>query len=683
MVFGPNMGFATQALGLSDAGATALPFYIIMHGALALVPAWVLQKVILVSIFFLMGVGAHRLSPVREWPALYCGFLYMVNPFTYTRLVMGHWLILGAYAVMPFAIKSFVSLLNKPGKETACRAALLTFIVGIFSVQSIILLALIYSLLSTVVIFRTRDNPRHLFETAVAALLALAVWIGLNLSWLIPQVFLGSSSQTTIIGTEHIKIFAPHATSSLGIPFDVATLWGFWRPGIISTHDLFPKFWWIFPTILMFFGTIGLLTNIRVRDRGWIFGVFGTLFVVAFPLALGAGSPVTEPLFRWLFETIPYFYSMRDSHKFVAILALCYAYLGAGGIAFLFTTIHQRVPLRRRVRTAAQVILVSIAATSIILAVWPIFGTSGQIRPLDFPDDWYEAEELLKQDPEDFSILVLPWHLYMDYSWIESGQRRVGNPAPKFFSKPVISGDNAELPGLYSDSNRKLSEYIQFLLERSGEINNFGELIAPFGAKYVILFKEVDYESTYEFLLEQTDIQLVRDTPSLFLYRNTHSTSHIYSADGTVYVSNMETFLELSKTQDVMENVYIIGAGTSSPPVVAGEILKAPRTSYIRYDVSGTGARWTIFNPGPTVTRNHWQYNGQETLDYNLGISPVFASSISGGEIVQARFYRNILIPYVISAAVLLAAIAVIVPAGWRPRKLHQKLLGASDRRFD
>jgi len=79
------------------------------------------------------------------------------------------------------------------------------------------------------------------------------------------------------------------------------------------------------------------------------------------------------------------------------------------------------------------------------------FGFSGALVSQDYPADYYEINSYISSDTGDFNTLALPWHMYMDYSWNKNQDKRLANVAPTFFTKPVISGDNMEVGGIYSN----------------------------------------------------------------------------------------------------------------------------------------------------------------------------------------------------------------------------------------
>lgn len=153
-----------------------------------------------------------------------------------------------------------------------------------------------------------------------------------------------------------------------------------------------------------------------------------------------------------------------------------------------------------------------------LLYACPLFGFHGQLTVTDYPREWYQVNDYLNQDEEDFNVLVLPWHLYMDYAWLPNRDKRLANPAHYFFDKPAICGDNIEAGGIYSQSTNPISEYVEFLLGKGKHVDNLGELLAPINVKYVILVHEVDYQS-YDFLYQQQDLAIELEKENLTFSR--------------------------------------------------------------------------------------------------------------------------------------------------------------------
>ena len=98
--------------------------------------------------------------------------------------------------------------------------------------------------------------------------------------------------------------------------------------------------------------------------------------------------------------------------------------------------------------------------------------------------------------------------MHMEFPWLPNRLKNLANPTPSFFSQSVTSGDDIEITANYSDSPDPQRRYVEGCLGKRDEIEDFGILIAPLRAKYVVLFKTADCES-YSFLEEQKDLELV------------------------------------------------------------------------------------------------------------------------------------------------------------------------------
>jgi hypothetical protein len=288
-----------------------------------------------------------------------------------------------------------------------------------------------------------------------------------------------------------------------------------------------------------------------------------------------------------------------------------------------------------------------------------IFGLYGQIKVTDYPREWYEINDYLNQDGEDFNVLFLPWHEFMDYSWIPNRDKRLGNPARAFFNKPVIQGDNIEMPGIYSQSTNPISRYVEFLLSKGNNVRNLGELIAPLNVKYIILAKEADYE-IYNYLLQQDDLSVVQQKPGVTLLRNNYSRSRIYQVKNIVNIKNLDEYLALSKTQNVMENLYVFSNGDGTPQQISGNPGVRPvnydSKTPVNYLVREAESGYIIFTVPQHFCTDSWEYQEEKSLE-NLGFMPAYVLNSGDGEIVYTRFYRIYLPAYIISllAFVLIA----------------------------
>ena len=657
MAFGPGMDFISRIYGLDEWWPSiCAPLWILLELATDLVPAWLVEKAILFLALFLAGLGAHRLLPFNGPGRYFAGLLYMINPFVYVRFLAGQWALLAAYALIPFAVKAFIDLMERGDNKDAIKVAIFSTMVGVMTIQALFLLFLVYLTLFVAKLIRGPREWDRIVQVGKVTGISAAIFLALNLYWLVP-IFTGGGVAIEQIGRQDLLFFSPKPTSGLGIMFDIASMYGFWRGGYIYAQDLMPL-WWLPFIFILFLAVYGFVCRFRGQTwphpnhlhsgLGWVVVSFGVVGVVSFLLAVGAASEFTSPPFEWLWEHLLFFRGLRDSQKFVALLCLVYAYLGGLGVDELVKGWRER---RKMLTKVAMTALIALALLTPATYSFTMFGLHGQLGVTDYPREWYEVNDYLNQDEEDFNVLFLPWHQYMDYSWLPNRDKRLAEPAPQFFDKPIIAGDNIEVPGIYSQSANPVSKYVEFLLANASNVNNLGELLAPLNVKYVILVHEVDYK-LYDFLYQQEDLVVELEKPGITLFRNEHPVARIYGVDSVVYVNSLDEYIELSLEQDVMEHLYILNSDPSSDGGGDMQRLDFTANSPVRYRVEGGQTRYTIFTVPQSVATEHWRYDGEQSLR-NLGFMPAFESDEGGGEIVYIRFYHVYLPSYIISLVAL------------------------------
>ncbi len=632
------MGLTSLPTSVLAATDNSAPLALLMGLAEIVVPPWIVQKVILLLILFLAGVGAARLPFLTGIGRYYAGLFYVLNPYSYVRLLTGQWGLLLGYALTPFALKAFIELLERPTPRNGVRLALLTTLVGINQVHALLLLALA-SLVFFIVWLVRRKGSVEYWPLSVSLGVALGIFLIVNLYWLVPTMMDLGAQETVVksLSEGESTLYGTRAISSLGLSFDVASLHGFWRTWYLYSRN-FLSLWWV-PFLLMFFLAVyGFVAHVRSRAIGWLVLALGVLGLLSFILALGVATPGNGLFVSTLWSKLPGAQVFRDSHKFTALLALSYAFLGGLGLQEMV-----RLPVRRLIFWKGEGWRVLLLAAPLLplLYTFPMVGLAGQVRPTDFPDEWYHVREMLHDDEDDYNVLFLPWHMYMSYSWLPNRDNNLANPASYFFGSNVIAGDNIEF-GIPTQSVNPVSQYVEFLLSHAEEVDNLGELLAPLNVRYVFLAKESDYE-TYDFLGKQKDIEIFFEGDVTTLYRNRHPTSRAYSATGVVVMSSLEDLLELSRHQDIMEDVYLVGEGTvpSTIPAIGNDVphlLTTKRNNRARYNLTESSQSYTIFVSRYGTTNHHWRADGRPPTLMNLGMMPTFSGTQQGDTIYFARW---------------------------------------------
>jgi hypothetical protein len=663
MVFAPSMHSGDQFYGLTPNTWASLPYLLVIQGATTLFPSWLVQKFVLFLALMLAGLGAHRLIPFGQLASYYGGFLYMVNPFTQVRQLAGQLTLLISYALIPFAVKSFLDFLKTGRTRDVVKVALWWSLAGVFQLHGFALLALIFFILTAVHLLRAPSFKQALFALVKPGIVGATIFLFINLYWLVP-VFSEGGERITSIGSREIAFFAPTSLSGRPVALEVAAMEGFWRARGLVGSSLSSAWLWVpFSGVLLLWanGLVGSLQNRGLRTTGLMFSLIALAGLI---LALGASTPMTRWVFERAWDNVPLFKGFRDSHKLVALLVLSYAYLGALGLRDLRAGVSSAGAERfrqwsGRIGKFAIFIIVALAFAIPVSYMVRFFGFSDQVNPTSYPVEWYEARQFIANDPQPSNILVLPWHQYLDIGWLPQPQKRVTNPASLFMGPSTISGDTIEVgPG----SPDLVSQYVELLLKNRTEITNLGELLTLINVKYVVLLKEVDY-SQYSFLDQQHDLKPVLSNDRLSLFENAQPVSRVYGASSIQPVESMQAFLELSRTQNVREHVYVLDTDVENSISTNSDAqltVKAEKNTSVR--ISESSDTYAVLANGQRITQTGWEFQGRAPVLIQLGFMPVFQVNGAGGTIQHTAFSRQLLWLYLISSGTILAAAGVLWP---------------------
>src|ERR1039458_8379278 len=221
---GPHNAIATPAaLGLNGGLTTGIggSFAVtllnrIVGGASTWLP--------MMALFPMATVGAGRLAGRTRWCRIAAGTLYVVNPFVFNRLYVGHFALLMGYALLPFAIKAAIRSLSSPVWRWSVPAlwwAGLTSLSPHFAwIYGLVILGVVIVALST-----KQHSLRRVagwFAACVAAFTLMCAYI------ILPN---GSTNLPSQIGSVSLNLYRTTGDPHLGIFANVLALYGFWRTG--------------------------------------------------------------------------------------------------------------------------------------------------------------------------------------------------------------------------------------------------------------------------------------------------------------------------------------------------------------------------------------------------------------------------------------------------------------------
>lgn len=477
----------------------------------AILPSWVVEKLVLVLIFVLAGVGLQRLASRANpgWPSFVAGVLFVVNPFTYERLMAGQWLVLAGYALLPWFLAAVISLIERPGLRRSLVLAAWGLAISVVSLHTLPMAGL---LALAVVVAKLWGHPQQLRRVGLWTVVSLSLWLAASAMWLVPLALPNSPTTGVVAAFDEAQFRAFRtAAGPLGAPLNTLALQGFWgedRSVLVPASVTGGWFWLAFGLVAV---AVGAGTVLAIRRRHRVALALAVVAVVAWILALGIATPPTEIITRFLVDHLPFYRGYREPAKWLAVVALAYAYLASFSLAALSARLHGYWS-----RAGATACLL-VPFIWVPLMIW---GAAGQLRSTDYPASWYQLAEILSNLPPATSpspdTLVLPWHQYL---YLDFAGRAVANPAPGFFKRPVIVSNDPEVLGVPPAAEAGLVTSIQKdVINRRFFGHNAGSTLHELGVNYVVLLKLSDW-SDYKWLNTQTGLKLIEDHPQWQLFQ--------------------------------------------------------------------------------------------------------------------------------------------------------------------
>lgn len=415
MVFVRHPPLAAATFGLAGGPPRAVPSDAVVAVISHLIPAGIVQKLMLVLIFALACSGAAALLAALRAPVLArmaAGIFYAWNPYVAERLIIGQWALLLGYAGLPWLV-----LVLRRGSERISwgrlSATVVPAAVGGFAAMTLYAVAAVPAALS-----RGDRRARALRLGSVLAVLGLA-----SLPWLVPTLLVPVHTSARGVDT-----FAARADTPFGRIGSLLMLGGIWNAETVPRGYGAPASVAWLATVLVAIAAYGLLS------RPWrVCPGLGIAAVAGLAIAMIGAIPQGRGLLRELIVSWPGFGVLRDGQRFVAPLALAEAVGLGSAVAWVARDLRATA-----VRAATALALMATVAPVLLLPglAW---GAAGRLHPVQYPADWLRARRIMDCDPHPGSAVVLPWAAYRRYPWNHS--EAVFDPWARMLARPVILND--------------------------------------------------------------------------------------------------------------------------------------------------------------------------------------------------------------------------------------------------
>ena len=430
MVFVPDPPFSSALLGLTGGPARPVPSDAVVAVAARLIPADLLQKLILLSIFVLACSGAAALladcwrARTGERPpplaSLAAGVFYTWNPYLAERLVMGQWAMLLGYAGLPWVLRL---LCTGPVRIARARLvlALLPAAIGGFAGMAITGLAAAPAALARGA--GPSPSPGQRARRLAVVLIACAL---LSLPWIIPSL-----NEPVRSDPVAANLFAARADTPFGSLGSLLLLSGIWNAQAVPIgYGGAVAVVWLLVVAAAVAGYLLLARPMRLSP-----GLGAAALIGLAVAALGVTSPGRAVL-RDLISAWAGFAILRDGQQYVAALALAEAIgLGAG-----VTWVLRGVKSRPAADSAGAVLLGVLAVLApVLLLPGMAWGSAGRLHAVQYPADWLTARQLIDSDQKPGTVLLLPWAQYRRYPWNDG--EAVFDPWSRLLAREVIDND--------------------------------------------------------------------------------------------------------------------------------------------------------------------------------------------------------------------------------------------------
>ncbi|MGN6796426.1 MAG: hypothetical protein ACTHJW_28910 [Streptosporangiaceae bacterium] len=469
MVFVPDPPVGYADLGYGSGPPRAVPSDLVVALAAKIIPAGVVQKLILVAIFVLACTGAAALlsagwracSAAGSWrsaehdrqgpwtdpafsggsrdpsdraggrsrtiplPAtLAAGICYAWNPFVAERLIMGQWAMLLGYAGLPWVLREFARA-EGPIRIWRLAAVMVPAAVGRFAAMSVTAIAIVPVALCAGAGWAARTRRLAVAAGAIAVA---------SLPWLIPSLI-----NPVHANPAGVAAFAARADTPFGTIGSLLMLGGIWNAQAVPAgYGGLVSAFWLAVVAVAIAGYAASVRPRRICQGAGIASVIG-FCVAGLGLTAATRAGLRDAIALW-----PGFALLRDGQQFIAPLALTLA-LGLGaGVGGLI--IAAKAPGTSRLIKAGESARGPAITLGVLALIAPVlllpglaWGAAGRLQAVQYPADWLKARQLIDADRSAGAVLLLPWAQYRRYPW--NRDEAVFDPWPRFIDRPMIWND--------------------------------------------------------------------------------------------------------------------------------------------------------------------------------------------------------------------------------------------------
>ncbi|HRY08873.1 MAG: hypothetical protein H6528_01450 [Actinobacteria bacterium] len=458
MVFVPQQTLLPWNLGIGGGLPRSVPQDALVSLVAGPLPGQVLQKAVLVATLVLAGIGAGRLAGGPRLQQVAAASLYLWSAYLAGRLLLGHWGLLWAYAVLPWAV-----LAARRARNTG-NVWRTTFLCGVGALVPTGGLVLALAALPVALGPGSKVSAR--MRLAAVGLVAL-----FNAPWWLSAIRSPVSAVSDPVG---LTVFGARADGPGGVLGSVLAGGGVWN----SQATLGSRTTWFAlaaAIAVVVLAVIGWRSRVReyAPEMVWlsVLGVGGLFW------AWLSGVAGDQEWARSVVSGVPGGGLLRDGQKWTVFWVLLLAVTAPTGLA----RVTRGADRSLRVFLAVALALLPLAALPDL--TW---GGFGRLRTAQYPVAWQDLRTTLAQRQVPGDVLSLPWSAFRRYAWNNSDV--VLDPLPRQLTRTVVWNDRlpvtveGRLAEVGGDDPR--AELVSRAIESGAAL---GPVLSDLGVKWVVV----------------------------------------------------------------------------------------------------------------------------------------------------------------------------------------------------
>lgn len=423
MVIVDSTPFSDRTLGIDGSVPRAVPNDAVVAVLETILPGDLVQALLLMTVFVVVGAGCARLTRSRAGAAAAAvGACW--NPYVVERLVIGHWTFLLGYCCLPWIHATAGRAARGGPRDWAPLLGWLTLASLAGSTS-----AVIAAITAAVSITMARGaTGRGRVRIGGLSLTTLAV---LNAAWIVPSF---ARPGALAVDPAGVAAFAARADTPLGVLPSLLTLGGIWHepswPGSRGSAVVVGVALATLVTVLVICVRRGLTRELLPLGVAGMIGL-----VVAGAAALPGGAAAVE----WVVTALPGGGIIRDSQKFVALFAVFVA-VAAG------RAVDQVAPRADHPRGSSRTqrwIVVAALALAPVITLPDAPATAGPtMGSVAIPSELDDARTFLASAAPG-GVAVFPWTQYRRFGW--NDDRVSLDPWNRLLDRRVVVNDDLPL----------------------------------------------------------------------------------------------------------------------------------------------------------------------------------------------------------------------------------------------